>query len=493
MFYSIVIDQGTSGTKASIVSSEGTIIYSETTHIPTDFSINGFVEQDPWEILTSTYSALNRVIDDYIHDKKSFADLISIGISNQRESFLIWDGEGNPITNVISWQCKRSTEICSRLKDKNSLIHKITGLRLDPYFSGTKLIWLLENNDKVRNTYTSGQAYFGTIDTWLIYNLTNKKNYYTDYTNASRTLLFDIKECTWSKEIIKMLDIEAFNFPKALTSDSIFGYTNINDKLPESLPIIGVMGDSQAACVGEGLFESGNIKTTMGTGSSIIMNTDELVYNSSGMVSTICWCTKEKVSYGLEGIIVSCGATLNWLINEMKLADSYQEIDRIAEKTPDSNPVTFIPAFSGLGAPYWKMQSKASLLGINFGVNREKIIRAIVESYPFLLYDIVKSFTENSKTVITCLQADGGLTNSTITLQIISDILQVKVLVDKQIQASTIGIAMFSFLGSNVLSFSEIRGLFKKRKYDIYYPSENNKSLTESYRLWTERIAEIKE
>ncbi|MGD8114086.1 MAG: FGGY family carbohydrate kinase, partial [Sphaerochaetaceae bacterium] len=358
---------------------------------------------------------------------------------------------------------------------------------VDPYFSGTKLRWVLEHEEKVREVYERGEAFFGTVDTWLIYLLTGKKSYTTDQTNASRTLLFDIRHLRWSDELLNLFKVELIQLPEVLSSDSIFGTTDLNRLLPASVPITGVLGDSQAASVGEGLFEAGDTKVTMGTGSSLMVNTVDHVKSSSGLVSTICWSTKDKTSYGLEGIIVSCGSTLTWLIEEMKFVSNVREIDSIAESTCDSSPVSFIPALGGLGAPYWNRKATASFQGLRFGVTKEKMVRAVVESYPFILHDIIMSVKHDLQNADICLKADGGMTNSGITMQLISDILQTEVFVDRRKESSTIGAALFSFLGNGLLTLSQLKDMAKNSKYTVYRPKQNEK-LIASYDLWKKRM-----
>ncbi len=486
----LVIDQGTSGSKASIVSSSGEILISHTAPLQTLYSQEGFAEQNPKTLYDITLDAIKVIIDQCSAKNISYADIISVGISNQRESFLVWDDKGAPLTNVILWHCKRSIDICENYRIHEKDIQNITGLRIDPYFSGTKLKWILENNESVKKAYNKGNAYFGTVDSWLIYLFTNKKEHRTDQTNASRTLLFDISKLNWSDKILNLFGLEKFNLPEVLSSDSIFGYTDLHSLLPKEIPITGVLGDSQAASVGEGLFEKGDIKVTMGTGSSVMVNTTNFLKSNSGLVSTICWSTKNKTSYGFEGIIVSCGSTLTWLIEDVNLVSSVKEIDKITQETKSSYPVSFIPALSGLGAPFWNRKASASFQGLKFGIKKDKMIRAVVESYPFILHDIVGSIKNDLKISNICLKADGGMTNSIITMQLISDILNTNVLVDKRKESSTIGAALFSLLGVGALTFEEIRDLSKKNDYVIFRPKQN-KELFLSYELWEKRIQSI--
>ncbi|MDD4082521.1 MAG: FGGY family carbohydrate kinase [Sphaerochaetaceae bacterium] len=490
--FSIVIDQGTSGTKASVVSDKLELLCSNTQSIATKQFANGFVEQNPLEIVDSVYKSIENTIKEFLNLDHKITEIACCGISNQRESFLIWDQNGNPYSPVISWQCTRSSRICEELKSKKDLIKNITGLRLNTYFSGTKLLWLIKNDGTIKNLIENENAYFGTIDTWLIYNLTNKEKYLTDVTNASRTLLFDLKDKKWSKELCKLFQTSKMNLPEILPSDSNFGRTDFNGILPNKISITGVVGDSQAACIGEHLFEKGDLKVTMGTGSSVLLNTKEFVSSNNGMVSTICWNMEGETSYGLEGIITSCGSTLTWIKDQLHLVSSFKEIDQITEKTPSSFPVSFIPSLNGIGAPFWKMHASGSFLGLNFGVDKNKIIRAVAEAYPFMVNEVIHSLEKDSKIKISKIKADGGLTNSKVIMQIIADITNSEIQVSSQKEASTMGAAILSLIGSKIISKKDVFcGINSKNKIK-YHPNEN-KLLLDSNLIWKSRIENVKE
>ena len=488
MEHILAIDQGTSGSKAMVISAKGEIKSSFTCPFPSYHPRPGFVEQDGNEIVSSVLAAVKEAVKIFEEAGNNANSIIAAGISNQRESFLLWDNTGKPLSPVIVWQCKRSVEICSRLQNRNMepSINSITGLKIDPYFSGTKLPWLAENDPDLAGKIKNGSVFFGTIDTWLVYKLTGL--FVTDYTNASRTLLMDLDNCRWNSEMKDMLGAGRLNLPEIHPSTGNFGRTNFNGIFENPILITAIIGDSHAASFGEGCFYPGTVKATMGTGSSVVMNTGDRAHSSNGMVSTVCWSMEGRTDYALEGVIVSCGSTVNWVIEKLKLAASAKEFDQIAESVPGSDGITFIPAFSGLGGPYWQMERKAEILGITFGTEAAHIVRAALEAYPFQLKDVVSAMEKDRKAPLKWIRADGGLTHSRLSMQIIADLLNTEVRIDSRHEASALGAAMLGFIGNGTLNFSDVEGLIEASPYNVYHPGQADKNTEDAYKLWVNRI-----
>ncbi|GHU61118.1 glycerol kinase [Spirochaetia bacterium] len=490
MEYILSIDQGTSGSKAMIFSAEGAIISSHTVPLNSYLPRSGFVEQKGEEIIDTVIAAVKTAVSLFEQGGRRKEEIAAAGISNQRESFLLWDATGTPITPVAVWQCKRSIEVCTRLEKRGTgpLISDRTGLRIDPYFSGTKLLWLIENDPALAAKIKTGAVYFGTIDAWLVYTLTAGAVFVTDYSNASRTLLMDLDKCAWSPEMQDLFGARGLHMPEIRPSSGHFGETTFNAVFDRPIPLTALIGDSHAACFGEGCFYPGTVKATMGTGSSVVMNTGKRTRSDHGMVSTICWSMDGRVDYALEGVIVSCGSTINWVQDKLGIASDPKHFDALAESVPHSGGVTFIPAFSGLGGPYWQMNRQAEILGITFGTTAADIVRAALESYPFQLKDVTSAMEKDRGTALQWIKADGGLTHSRLSMQIIADLLQTEVRIDKRHQASALGAALLGFLGKGILSFSDIEGLVTKAPYDVYRPESLDKTLKSSYDLWNRRI-----
>ena len=488
MEHILTIDQGTSGSKAMVISEKGEIVSSHTCPFPAYYPQPGFVEQKGNEIIASVISAVKQAVTRFEDAGNKKNSITAACISNQRESFLLWDSSGTPLTPVIVWQCKRSIDVCSRLQKQGfeSVISSVTGLRIDPYFSGTKFLWLIENNPELAAKIKTGSVYFGTIDTWLVYKLTGV--YATDHSNASRTLFMNLDTCAWSPEMGDIFGTKGLRLPDIQPSTGNFGTTNFHGTFDTPLPITAIIGDSHAACFGESCFSPGTVKATMGTGSSLVMNTGKRTRSQHGMVSTICWSMDGRIDYALEGVIVSCGSTITWILDKLKLTATAKEFDALAESVPDSGGVTFIPAFSGLGGPYWQMDRKAEILGITFGTEASHIVRAALESYPFQLKDVISAMEKDRGAALKWLRASGGVTYSRLSMQIIADLLKTEVRIDKRHEASALGAAMLGFIGKGTLSFTDVEKLLEADPFDIYRPGQVSKSLDMSYQLWKKRI-----
>ena len=312
--YILAIDQGTSSTKTVLFNDEGNIVSRASVPLNSYYT-GSFAEQDPEEIYRNVLESVKVCIREAEKNRREELFIAACGISNQRETFILWDKEGAPLYNAVLWQCRRSVSICERLQQQGhaQIIHEKTGLIIDPYFSATKLIWLAENNQTVRKAIDKGEAFFGTVDTWLLYRLTGGKNYFTDYTNASRTMFFNLNTLAWDEELLHLFNLKNLNLPVCKPSSHFFGQSDFEGILKLKVPLCAMIGDSHAAAFGEGCFHQGEAKATMGTGCSILLNVGKKAkYSGKGMVSTVCWSTKDTVHYALEGIIVSCGATIEW-------------------------------------------------------------------------------------------------------------------------------------------------------------------------------------
>jgi glycerol kinase len=488
MEYVLSIDQGTSGSKAMIFSEKGGIAASHTVAFPSYHPRPGFVEQDGNEIIASVIAAVKEAVTQFEAAGSNKNAITAAGISNQRESFLLWDSAGNALTPVIVWQCKRPVEICSRLQIQGADPHisEITGLKTDPYFSGTKLAWLIENDAGLAEKIKSGAARFGTIDTWLVYKLAGR--YVTDCSNASRTLLMDLDKRAWSGEMAELLGCKGICLPEIYPSTGYFGETDFAGIFDKPIPITAISGDSHAACFGEGCFSPGTVKATMGTGSSVVMNTGKRTRSKHGMVSTICWSIEGRTDYALEGVIVSCGSTVSWVLEKLGIAKEPKHFDALAESVPDSGGVTFIPAFSGLGGPYWQMDRKAEILGITFGTEAAHIVRAALESYPFQLKDVIAAMEKDRGAALQWIRADGGITHSRLSMRIIAGLLQTEVRIDKRHEASALGAALLACIGRGILSFADVEKLAGNAPYGVYRPEKLEDGVESAYELWKERI-----
>ncbi len=455
MNYILGIDQGTSGTKALLFDEQGKPVAKGSETLKTSYLENGYVEQDPEQLIQNVLAAVGQCLETFKTSGGELSEISACGISNQRETFVLWDKDGTPLYNAVVWQCKRSVDICNRwrLAGYEKLIRERTGLLIDPYFSGTKLVWLYENNPAIRDKIDAGEAYFGTVDTWLLYRLTGGESYYTDHTNASRTLFFNLKGLHWDRDLLATFGLSNLRLPEIKSSSWNYGLSSFGGLLPAPIPITGIIGDSHAAAFGEGCFTPGEAKATLGTGCSILLNTGTECRDSrNGMVSTICWSTADTVHYALEGVIVTCGATLEWLKNELNLFSDSRQTQEMANAVKDNGGVYLIPAFSGLGAPHWQMDRKASITGLTFGAGRNHIVRAALESIPYQIKDVIVAMeadtsAEGASAIrLRRLMVDGGISANTFVTQFLADLLEKEVVTIGQPDVSALGAAYMAGL-----------------------------------------------
>lgn len=484
--YILAIDQGTSSTKCIIFDDFGKIIAKATEPLKTHYLAGSFVEQEPSAIYQNVLDAVKKCKDAFTMAGGDLTKISCCGISNQRETFIVWDKDGKPLHNAIVWQCKRSVMVCEQLKARGleQLIKERTGLIIDPYFSGTKLIWLYENNAQVKQAINNGEAYFGTIDTWLLYKLTKGKTYLTDHTNASRTLFFNLKTLNWDGDILNAFGLSGLNLPQIKPSSSFYGTSDFDGLFNTPLDITAMIGDSHAAAFGEGCFEPGTAKATLGTGCSILMNIgDKATPSTNGMVTTICWSTEERVDYALEGVIVSCGATIEWLKNELGLFTDSKQTELMATSVPHNNGVYLIPAFSGLGAPHWDMNRKAEIMGLTFDCNKNHIVRAALESIAFQIRDVITAMEADTGITLVELMVNGGITTNHFVLQLIADVLRCKLVKQDMPDISALGAAYLAGLKAGVFkSMDTIRSL--KNEPVSFTRTDAADSMQQYYEEW---------
>ncbi|WP_020533300.1 FGGY family carbohydrate kinase [Flexithrix dorotheae] len=490
--YILSIDQGTSGTKALLFDQDGILEVKATVALPSYYPKAGFVEQDPTEIYQNVLDAVKACLEEFEHKNPGEeAEILSCGISNQRETFVIWNKTGKPLYPAVVWQCKRSIGVCNRFSAEGleKEINNRTGLKIDPYFSGTKLIWLNENVEPVKNAIASGEAFFGTVDTWLLFKLTQGKKFLTDFTNASRTLFFNIYDLKWDSFLLEKFGLEKVNLPEVRHSSGEFGTSGFEGLFAEPLPITGMIGDSHAAAFGEGCFTPGTAKATLGTGSSILWNTgNKPVKSEKGMVTTICWSTPGRIDYALEGVIVSCGATIEWLKNQLDLFAESEQTESMASSIPDNEGVYLIPAFSGLAAPHWQMEWKASIHGITFKTDQNHFVRAALESIAYQIKDVIVAMEAESNIKLRSLKTDGGITANQFLMQFLTDLLNTKVVNIGIADVSGLGAALIAGLGTGLWKDIDSLPQFKENLQE-FNPSAEVNLIQQFYKGWQKVIA----
>jgi len=486
--YILSIDQSTSGTKVIIFDERANLIHKVIEYHKQYYPEPGWVEHDPVEIFSKTLEASQRVIEESGIDKSKIE---GISITNQRETTVLWEkNTGVPFYNAVVWQCQRGKEICDDLKEKGleNFIRERTGLFIDPYFSASKIKWIFENVKGVKEKAEKGKALFGTIDSWLIWNLTNGEVHATDHSNASRTLLLNIKNITWDEEILRVLSIPVSILPELKNSDDVFGYTDLNRILPRKVPIVGVMGDSSASLFGLGGFEEGEIKATYGTGTSIMLNIgNNFFIPKTPVVTSICWSINNAVYYSIEGNIHSSGDTIAWLIKNLELIDSPYEAEKFAKSLESTEGVYFVPAFVGLGAPYWRNDVRATILGLSKNSTKAHVVRAALESIAYQVRDLLEVMISETNHRPLKLKVDGGASENRFLMQFQANILGMPVMVSKIKENSARGVALLG-----LLKFGKFSSLLDMKKaiseYDIYEPSLDQNSREKLYNGWKRAV-----
>ena len=445
--YIMALDQGTTSSRAILFDKEGNIVAPSQKEFPQFYPKVGWVEHNPMEIWGSQSGVMREVLET---NSIRPEEVCAIGITNQRETTIVWEkSTGKPVYNAIVWQCRRTSEICDELKEKGyeKLIKDKTGLILDAYFSATKIKWILDNIEGAREKAENGELLFGTVDTWLIWNLTRGKVHVTDYTNAARTMLYNIKELKWDDEILEILDIPKSMLPDVKPSSYIYGHTDEGMLSGAQIPIAGCAGDQQAALFGQTCFEEGSAKNTYGTGCFMLMNTGEnIVESKHGLLTTIAWGVDGKVEYALEGSIFIGGASIQWLRDELRVLYDAKQSEFYANSVKDTNGVYVVPAFAGLGAPYWDMYARGAIMGLTRGANRAHLVRATLESIAYQVKDVLNAMQEDSGLKLKDLRVDGGASSNNFLMQFQSDILDVNIDRPKVVETTALGAAYLAGL-----------------------------------------------
>ena len=487
--YILALDQGTTSSRAIIFDKEQNIYGIEQKEFKQIYPKAGWVEHDPMDIWASQYGVLQEVLAKTNIEPEQIA---AIGITNQRETTIVWDKQtGEPIYNAIVWQCRRTADICEKLKSDgfDKYIKENTGLLIDAYFSATKVKWILDNVEGAREKADRGDLLFGTVDTWLLWKLTNGRVHVTDYTNASRTMLFNIRELKWDKKILEKLNIPISMLPEVKSSSEIYGYVNLGGKDNIKVPIAGIAGDQQAALFGQAAFNRGDAKNTYGTGCFLLMNTgEELVESENGLLTTIAIGLNGKVNYALEGSVFMGGAIIQWLRDEMGMLTDAQDSEYFANKVKNNGGIYVVPAFVGLGAPYWDMYARGSIFGLTRGSNKNHIIRAALESIAYQVKDLINAMEEDAGCKINTLKVDGGASKNKLLMQFQADITNIEVC--KPIMTETTALGAAYLAGLAVGYFSNLEEIeensYVGEKYEPNMEPENRENL---YNGWKKAVS----
>ena len=482
----VAIDQGTTSTRAILFSISGKPVYISQKEFTQYFPKDGWVEHNPNEIWSTTRKLLTDVIT---KSKKLKGKILTIGITNQRETTILWDKiTGKHVYNAIVWQDRRTAEFCKKYKTKKKekIINKKTGLLIDPYFSGTKINWILENIPKAKKLAKNNQLLFGTVDTFLIWKLTKGKVHATDATNACRTMLFNISNNKWDKDILKSLKIPNHILPVVKNSSDNFGYTDksITEK---SYPINGVVGDQQAATIGQSCFTSGSVKSTYGTGAFILMNTgNKKIYSKNQLLTTICYRLNGKTTYALEGSIFIAGAGVQWLRDKIKIIKNASETEKVVKKLKSNNGVYLVPAFTGLGAPYWNPNSRGIICGLTRDTSQNEIIRATLESVAYQSYDLFNAMKKDGLKP-NLIKVDGGMVKNKWFSQFLSNVINTKVIRPKVQETTALGAAFMAGLKIGV--YKSLSDISKNWKIDQkFIPKISKRSRTNLLKGWEQAI-----
>ena len=490
--YILAIDQGTTGTTALLVDSSGRVLWQSYREITQIYPQPGWVEHSPSDIFDSVIET----VDDLLEATEiSPRQIVAIGIANQRETTVVWErATGKPVSNAIVWQCRRTAPLCDDLKARGleATVAEKTGLPIDAYFPATKIRWILDSIPDGQQRAESGELAFGTVDTWLLWQLTNGTVHATDVTNASRSMLYNIDSLEWDAELLDMLDIPAAMLPSVMPSSGVFGYTGGNFFAGQAIPIAGVAGDQHAALFGQACFEPGMAKNTYGTGSFILMNTGECrVHSEHGLLSIIAWDLGDGVVYGLEGSIFSTGATVQWLRDGLRFIEASADVEALAASVEDNGGVYLVPAFTGLGAPHWDMYARAAIVGITRGTNRAHIARAALESTAYQTKDAMDAMKSDTGLDIPLLRVDGGGTANDLMMQFQSDILGIPIERHAVAETTALGAAYLAGLATDFWqNTNEIAASWESDKRFI--PSMDADRRSRLYAHWQRAVSRSK-
>ena len=486
--YLISIDQSTQGTKALLFDPYGNLIKRTDKAHRQIINEKGWVSHDPLEIYKNTIYVVQEVVQQAGIAREQVAGL---GISNQRETTLAWDRTtGVPVGNAVVWQCARASDLCDRVAKTGQAekIRERTGIPLSPYFPASKIAWILENEAGAGEKAEKRELCHGTIDSWLVYKLTKGKSYKTDFSNASRTQLYNIFELKWDEEICAIFGIDPNNLAEVCESDSCFGWTDFDGFFPKPIPIHGVMGDSHGALFGQGCLEAGMIKATYGTGSSIMMNIGEKpLLSTHGVVTSLAWSIGGKVNYVLEGNLNYTGAVITWLKDDLKLIESPAETEQLARQASQEDRTCLVPAFSGLGAPYWDSRATAAFIGMSRTTRKPEIVKAALECIAFQITDVVQAMSEDAEMKVEELRVDGGPTRNGYLMQFQSDLMQTKVQIPEAEELSGIGPAYAAGLALGLWDMA----VFDKISRQTYEPKMNAETAGQKYDGWREAVRKV--
>ena len=483
--YIIALDQGTTSSRAIVFDKNQNILGVSQKEITQIYPKEGWVEHNPMEIWASQYGVLQEVMAKINISPK---DIAAVGITNQRETTIVWDKTtGEPIYNAIVWQCRRTSKMIDQLKDSgiDKYIKKKTGLIPDAYFSATKIKWILDNVEGAREKADKGELLFGTVDTWLTWKMTEGEVHVTDYTNASRTMLYNIRELKWDEELLRIFNIPLSMLPQVKSSSEVYGYTSLKEW---RVPIAGIAGDQQSALFGQTAFNKGEAKNTYGTGCFLLMNTgEELVESKEGLLTTIAIGIENKVQYALEGSVFVGGAVIQWLRDELKLISDASDSEYFASKVKDNGGVYLVPAFVGLGAPYWDMYARGTIFGLTRGTNKNHIIRAALESIAYQSKEVMETMEKESNIKIKRLKVDGGASRNKLLMQFQSDIMNIEVSRPIITETTALGAA---YLAGLAVGFWKDRNELSKGWYESerYYPNMAEEERNKLYSKWKKAV-----
>ncbi len=489
----MALDQGTTSSRAVIFDQQGRVVSIAAKEFRQIFPQPGWVQHDPMEIWDTQMGAVRQALGSA---NLSSQQIAAIGVTNQRETTLIWDKEsGRPVYNAIVWQCRRTAPACSKIK-KTKFAQKIrrkTGLVIDAYFSATKIEWILRYQQRIRRAAERGKLAFGTVDSWLLYNLTGKKLHITDYSNASRTMLYNIHTLAWDREILEYFHIPEQILPTVKASSEIYGSTSSGDFLDSEIPIAGILGDQQAALFGQACFRKGLSKNTYGTGCFLLMNIGgKPLFSRKNLVTTIAWGIGGKIEYALEGSIFIAGGVVQWLRDGLRMIQQASESERLAKSIPSNEGVYMVPAFVGLGAPYWDMYARGAIFGITRGTTPAHIARAALESIAYQTRDVLECMEEDSKMTLKELRVDGGAAANEFLMQFQADILGVPVVIQETTETTALGAAYLAGLAVGFWKDQEqITANYKVKKKFI--PRMSSKQRESLYRKWKMAVERSRE
>lgn len=494
--YILALDQGTTSSRTIVFNKNGEIVSKGQYEFEQIYPNSGWVEHNPYEILDSQLRSISSALFNGGIDPNEIA---AIGITNQRETTILWDKDtGKPVYNAIVWQCRRTAPICEKLKADGfeEYVKEKTGLLIDAYFSATKIKWILDNVPEARTLAAEGKLLFGTVETWLIWNLTNKQVHITDYSNAARTMLFDIEKLCWDERLCSELGIPMSILPEARECSEVYGY--VSEDVPglkslAGIPISGAIGDQQAALFGQACFNAGQAKNTYGTGCFLLMNTgDKRIHSKNNLIEGIAWGINGKITYDLEGSAFNAGSVIKWLRDELRLIAEPSECDFLAESVPDANGIYLVPAFTGLGAPYWDMYARGCIVGLTRGANRAHFARAVLESIAYQVTDLVEAMSKDSNIIMSEMRVDGGASVSNILLQIQANLTSSKVNRPKLVETTALGAAYMAGLAVGFWeSFEEIENA---REVDrIFVPTMDNATKEAALKGWHKAVERSKD